>query len=205
RGTEFDFKVDPKVGTTLVLFHGEVRMCNLAAECIDLTQTCAVGRMAASGSTAIGTAQQTAENLRAKFPYVQSQAALLPAFQSAGSGNCLMPPRTPARRAAIVHPAPPAFTPPAIAPRTITPRPPHGTYRPPRHVYDPCLDYRHLSRAERLALRRNGIVCPSDYPPPRTLYPDDRPPGSLIGNPFHYPPREPPRRDGGDYNGDTLY
>ena len=203
RGTEFDFNVDPKLGTTLVLFHGAVQMCNLAGKCIDLIQTCAVGRVAASGSSVIGSAQQTGENLRAKFPYVQSQTALLPAFQSAGSGNCLTIPRTPARRAAIVHPAPPAFTPPPIIPPTITPRPPRGTYRPPRHVHDPCLDYRHLSRAERLALRREGIVCPA-YPPPRTYQDDGPPPGSLIGNPFRYPPRVPPRR-GDNYDDDTLY
>ena len=198
RGTEFDFNVDPKLGTTLVLFHGAVQMCNLASKCIDVTQTCAVGRMAESGSSIIGTAQQTAESLRAKFPYVRSQAALLPAFQSAGSGNCLTPQRTPARRAAVVQSAPPSFTPPPIIPPTITLRPPRGTYRPPRHVYDPCLDYRHLSRTERLALRREGIVCPGAYPPPRSLYPNDGPPGSLIGNPFRYPPRMPPRRGAND-------
>jgi hypothetical protein len=172
RGTQFDFTVDPAKGTSLVLFEGAVRMCNLDNKCLDLAQGCAVGMMTATGSAAVAPAQQPA--LKGHFPFVGEQTGLLPAFQVADSNKCLTAPAASPGKAAPVKAKP-----------TGTPRPPSGSgQRPPVRAVNPCLDYDLMSDAERLALRRNHIVCRGSRPPRDLNYDPFGDNGSLIGNPF---------------------
>ena len=182
RGTAFDFTVDPTAGTSLVLFEGAVRMCNLDNKCLDLSQSCAVGMMANSGSSAVAPAQQSA--LKSHFPFVQSQTGLLPDFQIADASNCLQP-------AVAVQAKPIVKAKPSGNPRPPSGssggRPPRVVHQPPVREVNPCANYDYLSPAERLLLRRSYIYCGSNRPrPPRDLNDDPfgNSNGSLIGNPF---------------------
>ena len=119
RGTAFDFTVKPGIGTTLVLFHGAVRLCNLDQQCVDLDRTCGVASMAPAGSSVLGPRQRARANLAPQFPYVQSEVKLTDAFRIAGAPDCL-PVLTAKSPKPVVRKAPPR--PPRVHPA-----------KPPRH------------------------------------------------------------------------
>lgn len=85
RGTAFDFTVDRLNLTTLVLFHGAVRLCTLDGECVTLSTRCQVG--AADMLQALQV--RAAASLRDQFPYIRSQRPLLVDFRVAGAEQCL--------------------------------------------------------------------------------------------------------------------
>jgi hypothetical protein len=203
RGTQFDFVVDDE-GTTLVLFEGAVQMCNTDNQCLDLKNVCGVGQMGGDDISTVNKADQTRQNLRSRFKYVQSQSGLLTQFRTASPEDCLPPPAKPAK---IV---PPKITPPPTKPTKVTPPPKPKPVKPPvtkptkpvkpTHVtpppYNPCRDYQYLSRSEKAALARQGIYCGS-RPPPPPHYDDDSPPSSLIqGHVYIPPPRRTTSTDG---------
>lgn len=78
RGTEFDFSVAGNGEMTLALFEGQARVCDLAGVCRDVRGSCAVVVAPASGGVDPATWSQP---VAARFPYVASQASLLPRFR----------------------------------------------------------------------------------------------------------------------------
>jgi hypothetical protein len=88
RGTAFDFLANSK-STKVVLFHGMVKLCNLAGKCIELTKRCDVGQFDLSNSSLISRARQSNQDLRAQFRYVRSERPLLQPFKVDRATSCL--------------------------------------------------------------------------------------------------------------------
>jgi hypothetical protein len=78
RGTQFDFSVAGNGEMTLALFEGQARVCDLAGVCRDVRGSCAVVVAPPSGGVDPATWNQP---VAARFPYVASQASLLPRFR----------------------------------------------------------------------------------------------------------------------------
>ncbi|MBN9360088.1 MULTISPECIES: FecR family protein [unclassified Devosia] len=91
RGTAFDFNVDAE-GTEVLLFHGAVRLCNLAGTCVTLDDTCEIGTYDLTQSTILGdpadlTKDQRAA-LKANFKYAEVQSPLLRQFWVENARQC---------------------------------------------------------------------------------------------------------------------
>jgi hypothetical protein len=122
RGTRFDFSVSRGGETSFALFEGGARLCDRAGRCLELSGRCAVvvsspGR----GIRQLEGGAERATRLREAFPYVASQARLLPDFrvdtsscniQRASLETELEPLIPPAPDLALVLPPPPPPPPP---------------------------------------------------------------------------------------------
>jgi hypothetical protein len=136
RGTRFDFSVSRSGETTFALFEGGARVCDRAGRCLELTGRCAVvvsspGR----GIRQLEGGTERAARLRADFPYIASQARLLPDFR-VDTSSCIVQhasltdpvdPVDPASPLLLPGVAPPAVLPP---PTTTPPAPAQGTGNP---------------------------------------------------------------------------
>ena len=92
RGTAFDLNVVAD-HTSLLLFEGAVRMCNLANQCIDVEDVCEVGRFDLGSADLLGTTDlfrgDTRTQMRGMFPYAADQSPLLGSFRLDQAFRCL--------------------------------------------------------------------------------------------------------------------
>jgi hypothetical protein len=92
RGTAFDLNV-VEDHTSLLLFEGAVRMCNLANQCIDVEDVCEVGRFDLRSAELQGTTDtfrgETRASMRGMFPFAADQSPLLGSFRLDQAFRCL--------------------------------------------------------------------------------------------------------------------
>jgi hypothetical protein len=92
RGTAFDFFVDTD-DTSVLVYHGVVRLCSLGQQCVDLSAICEVGQYNSSRAAAVGRTNElsstTRETLTGMFRYAVSQLPLLSEFKVSGAEQCL--------------------------------------------------------------------------------------------------------------------
>jgi hypothetical protein len=133
RGTRFDFSVSRSGETSFALFEGGARVCDRSGRCLELSGRCAVvvsspGR----GIRQLEGGTERAARLRADFPYVASQARLLPDFR-VDTSSCVVQhaslddPIDPAIPLPLPGVAPPVVLPP---PTATPPTPTQGTGNP---------------------------------------------------------------------------
>lgn len=124
RGTRFDFSVSGSGETSFALFEGGARLCDRAGRCLDLSGRCAVVvSRPGGGIRQLEGGAERAARLRADFPYVASQARLLPDFR-VDTSSCAV------RYASLSDPPdplipllPPGVVPPIVPPPVIDPPP----------------------------------------------------------------------------------
>ena len=131
RGTRFDFSVSRSGETSFALFEGGARLCDRAGKCLELSGRCAVvvsspGR----GLRQLEGGAERAARLRADFPYVASQARLLPDFR-VDTSSCVV------QHASLSDPLDPAIplllpgvAPPVVLPPPVDPPPTQGIGNP---------------------------------------------------------------------------
>lgn len=87
RGTAFDFTVTGTASTDLVVYDGEVRFCGDQRQCAVVPGGCNTATLARGNAFDLpDTVEDKSARLTASFPYLQSQAGLLPPFQLAADG-----------------------------------------------------------------------------------------------------------------------
>lgn len=91
RGTSFDFNSSTEE-TRVLLYHGQVVLCNLDNTCVTLDDTCELGAYDLGKSEILGHTDDfkgnAREELKASFKYAQSQAPLLGAFRVEEAKEC---------------------------------------------------------------------------------------------------------------------
>ncbi|WP_055048566.1 FecR family protein [Devosia sp. A16] len=91
RGTSFDFNSSNEE-TRVLLYHGQVILCNLDKTCVTLDDTCELGAYDLGRSEILGHTDDVKgaarEELKASFRYAQSQAPLLGAFRVEEAKEC---------------------------------------------------------------------------------------------------------------------
>lgn len=91
RGTSFDFNSSAEE-TRVLLYHGQVVLCNLDNTCVTLDDTCELGAYDLGKSEILGHTDDfkgnAREELKASFKYAQSQAPLLGAFRVEEAKEC---------------------------------------------------------------------------------------------------------------------
>jgi len=91
RGTSFDFNSSSEE-TKVLLYHGQVILCNLDKTCVTLDDTCELGAYDLGRSEILGHTDDfkgaAREDLKASFRYAQSQAPLLGAFRVEEGKEC---------------------------------------------------------------------------------------------------------------------
>ncbi len=91
RGTSFDFNSSTEE-TKVLLYHGQVVLCNLDNTCVTLDDTCELGAYDLGKSEILGHTDDfkgaAREDLKADFKYAQSQAPLLGAFRVEEAKEC---------------------------------------------------------------------------------------------------------------------
>lgn len=91
RGTAFDFNVDEE-GTKALLFHGALRLCNLAGVCVTLDGTCEIGTYDLTQSTIVGSPDdltgEQRDALQAAFQYAEVQTPLMREFWVENARQC---------------------------------------------------------------------------------------------------------------------
>lgn len=95
RGTAFDFTVTAE-RTTVLLYHGAVRICGLTEQCVVLEDSCELGEADTSQAALLGRTDDirgAARNaLKTQFPYAISQLPLLRPFRVDDAERCLKRP-----------------------------------------------------------------------------------------------------------------
>lgn len=122
RGTRFDFSVSRNGETTFALYEGGARLCDKGGQCLELSGRCAVVVSPPNGAIRqLEAGPERAARLREEFPYIASQARLLPDFRVDTSGcmiqharlsDPLAPPVDPFAPAGVSPIAPPPGSPP---------------------------------------------------------------------------------------------
>ncbi|CAN7517788.1 FecR family protein [Devosia sp. LjRoot16] len=91
RGTSFDFNSSTQE-TKVLLYHGQVVLCNLSNTCVTLDDTCELGAYDLGKSEILGDTDDfkgaARDDLKANFKYAQSQAPLLGAFRVEEAKEC---------------------------------------------------------------------------------------------------------------------
>jgi len=91
RGTSFDFNSATQE-TRVLLYHGQVVLCNLSNTCVTLDDTCELGAYDLGKSEILGHTDDfkgtARDDLKAEFKYAQSQAPLLGAFRVDEAKEC---------------------------------------------------------------------------------------------------------------------
>jgi len=91
RGTSFDFNSSTQE-TRVLLYHGQVVLCNLSNTCVTLDDTCELGAYDLGKSEILGHTDDfkgaDRDDLKAQFKYAQSQAPLLGAFRVDEAKEC---------------------------------------------------------------------------------------------------------------------
>lgn len=83
RGTQFDFAVERRTNTSLVMFDGEVQLCGAGRVCYAVSGSCATIRAGAQGVNPDPVeAGAKAALLRRQFPFTQSQNRLQGGFRT---------------------------------------------------------------------------------------------------------------------------
>jgi len=94
RGTEFDFTVGGGE-TQVLLYNGEVLLCNTDRKCVTLNDSCQIGVYDPSESTIVGNVDNISgrqrQELRAAFMYARSQMPLLREFRFEEALHCFNP------------------------------------------------------------------------------------------------------------------
>jgi hypothetical protein len=135
RGTSFDFNSSTQE-TRVLLYHGEVVLCNLDKTCVTLDDTCELGAYDLGKSHVLGHTDEVKgparEDLKADFIYAVSQASLLGQFRVEQSMECFHKGfEKPANTGSLVEsdnsPPPPSVEPP---PDGSPPPPPDDGFPP---------------------------------------------------------------------------
>lgn len=123
RGTRFDFSISRAGETSFALFEGGARLCDRGGRCLELSGRCAVVVSSPGGGIRqLDGGAERAARLRAAFPYVTSQAKLLPDFR-VDTSSCNI------QRASLENELEPVI--PLLAPGVAPPvTPPIGTPPP---------------------------------------------------------------------------
>jgi hypothetical protein len=135
RGTRFDLAVLLNGETSLALYDGQARLCDLAGRCVDVQGSCAVVVAPPGGGVVpVRAGPERAARLRALFPYVASQGRLRPQFRVNTSGcRTRQLPSDPELQPPLIRqalaPLPPAVLPPSERPPPEGP-PPEGPEAP---------------------------------------------------------------------------
>jgi len=91
RGTSFDFNSATQE-TRVLLYHGQVVLCNLDDACVTLDDTCELGAYDLGKSEILGHTDDfkgaARDDLKAEFRYARSQAPLLGAFRVEEAKEC---------------------------------------------------------------------------------------------------------------------
>ncbi|WP_158626050.1 FecR family protein [Arsenicitalea aurantiaca] len=104
RGTEFDFAVTP-TDTNVILYSGEATLCAVSGNCVELTESCALGTFSNQTSAVLDSNRGTRSQLRPLFPFSTSQYPLSYAFRVNQGENCLNPPPVNPNAAPFSEPA----------------------------------------------------------------------------------------------------
>jgi len=92
RGTGFDLTDDPRHFLVL-LYHGEVEICNKARKCITLDDICEIGMADLSDAKILGNGREMnsaeRESMRGMFPYAEDEGDLMGQFRIAQARECL--------------------------------------------------------------------------------------------------------------------
>lgn len=92
RGTAFDFYVDD-TSTSVMLYHGAVRICSTGGTCVELAAVCEVGEYSSTDAIVIGHPDrihgEQRDVLKSIFRYAISQLPLLREFRLPGVESCL--------------------------------------------------------------------------------------------------------------------
>jgi hypothetical protein len=95
RGTALDLTV-LALSTSVLLYHGAVRICSNEGTCVDLTATCEVGQFDSSNAMVIGQTDDITgaarDSLKLTFAYARSQLPLLREFRVTDAERCLRRP-----------------------------------------------------------------------------------------------------------------
>jgi hypothetical protein len=87
RGTAFDFTVTGTDRTDLVVYDGEVRFCGARRQCAVVPGGCNTVTLARDNAFVLpGSVEEKVAQLGESFPYLRSQAQLLPPFQLGADG-----------------------------------------------------------------------------------------------------------------------
>ena len=132
-----DFIPNARLTTTLLLYQGKVRLCNLSGRCVDVVDACNFGAFNSAGAVAIQNEQETRVALRNLFPFAANQNPLLTQFRVANARQCVVPTLVaPGGSPGLVTGGPGGFDPPQTDPApdpdpSPDPDPPSDPDRPP--------------------------------------------------------------------------
>lgn len=92
RGTAFDLNSKPDHGT-LMLYHGEVTMCNNAGQCVTVRDICDIGMFDTSEAALLGNGLELQgadrTSMRGMFPWAVDESPLRGDFRIDGARQCL--------------------------------------------------------------------------------------------------------------------
>lgn len=95
RGTEFDFVVNGRAGTQVLMYKGATELCAHNGDCAVISQTCELGDMTRDTVASVGLTdtfvRSDRQALKARFVYGASQQPLLRAFRLKETAQCLQP------------------------------------------------------------------------------------------------------------------
>lgn len=91
RGTAFDFTVVDQT-TSVVLYHGAVRICAKSGKCVELTSKCEAGSYDLRESVVLRSQDKFDDGFRGLFPYAINEMPLRREFRIAGARQCLIRP-----------------------------------------------------------------------------------------------------------------
>lgn len=91
RGTAFDFTVVAAT-TSVVLYHGAVRICAKSGKCVELTAKCEAGTYDIRDSLVLRSEEKYVDGFRGLFPYAINEMPLRREFRIAGARQCMIKP-----------------------------------------------------------------------------------------------------------------
>lgn len=95
RGTEFDFVVNGRQGTQVLMYDGATELCARDGNCSVISEVCELGDMTLDQVQSVGLttalARSDRQALKARFVYGASQQPLQPSFRLKQTAKCLLP------------------------------------------------------------------------------------------------------------------
>lgn len=134
RGTEFDFVVDGRRATEVLMYSGATELCSKAGSCTVFADPCELGEMTRKEAVSLGLTNKLPRAEKAKlrelFPYGSSQQLLAREFRLPQAWKCLTGSLS-ARDAAIAKASAAAASGPGPAPQGGAEEPPPVVTPPP--------------------------------------------------------------------------
>ena len=95
RGTEFDFVVNGRQGTQVLMYAGATELCAHSGGCSVISEACELGNMTMDEVQSVGLttalARSDRQALKSRFVYGASQQPLQPSFRLKQTAKCLLP------------------------------------------------------------------------------------------------------------------